>query len=129
MTAARRTERAIATRPDEQWSMDFVPDAPFDGWRVRAPTLVDDRTREALATVVDASIRGEHVAGAVERIAAPRGPPRLIRVDNGPGSVSKALDRRAYGRGVTLDFSRPGKPTDKASAESFNGRFRDGCLL
>jgi putative transposase len=29
---------------------------------------------------------------------------------------------------VTLDFSRPGKPTDNALAERFNGRFRDDCL-
>ena len=36
--------------------------------------------------------------------------------------------RWAHGRGVTLDFSRPGKPTDNAFAESFNGRFRDECL-
>jgi putative transposase len=29
---------------------------------------------------------------------------------------------------VTLDFSRPGKPTDNALIESFNGRLRDECL-
>ena len=46
----------------------------------------------------------------------------------GPEFVSKALDRWAYGRGVTLDFSRPVKPTDDAFAESFNGRFRDERL-
>lgn len=30
--------------------------------------------------------------------------------------------------GVTLDFSRPGKPTDNAYIEAFNGRFRAECL-
>ena len=40
----------------------------------------------------------------------------------------KVLDRRACERGVTLDFSRPGQPTDNRFAESFNGRFRDECL-
>ena len=29
---------------------------------------------------------------------------------------------------MTLDFSRPGKPTDNAMIESFNGRLRDECL-
>jgi putative transposase len=29
---------------------------------------------------------------------------------------------------VTLDFSRPGKPTDNPFIESFNGSFRDECL-
>ncbi len=62
------------------------------------------------------------------RLAAIRGPPRTIRVDNGPEFISKALDRWAYDNGVTLDFSRPGKPTDIAFVESFNGRLRDECL-
>ena len=34
----------------------------------------------------------------------------------------------AYENEVTLDFSRPGKPTDNAFIESFNGSFRDACL-
>jgi len=37
-------------------------------------------------------------------------------------------DQRAYQRGVTLDFSRPGKPTDNAFLESFDGKFRAECL-
>ena len=56
-----------------------------------------------------------------------RGTPKTIRVD-GPEFISKALDRWAYENGVTLDFSRPGKPTDIAFVESFNGRLRDECL-
>jgi len=46
----------------------------------------------------------------------------------GPEFVSNALDRWAYENGVTLDFSRPGKPIDNAYVESFNGRFREECL-
>jgi putative transposase len=111
VSAARRLERQIAARPNQQWSMDFVSDALFDGRRIRALTLVDNHTREALAIVVDGGIRGEHVVQAVERIAMQRGAPELIRVDNGPEFVSKVLDRWAYERGVTLDFSRPGKPS------------------
>jgi putative transposase len=42
--------------------------------------------------------------------------------------VSRDLDLWAYQRGVTLDFSRPGKPTDNAFIESFNGKFRAECL-
>ena len=128
VTAARRTEREVATRANQHWSMDFVSDALFDGRRIRALTLVDNFTREALAIVVDGSIRGEHVAQAVEDVAAQRGAPGSIRVDNGPEFVSKVLDRWAYERGVTLDFSRPGKPTDNGFIESFNGRLRDECL-
>jgi len=41
---------------------------------------------------------------------------------------SRKLGKRARQRGVTLDFSRPGKPTDNADIEAFNGRFRVECL-
>ncbi len=36
--------------------------------------------------------------------------------------------RFGYARGVVLDFSRLGKPTDSAFIEAFNGRFRVECL-
>ncbi len=62
------------------------------------------------------------------RIASVRVAPKTIRVDNGPEFISKALDRWAYENGVTLDFLRPGKPTDNAFVESFDGRLRDECL-
>jgi putative transposase len=62
-----------------------------------------------------------------EAVRAP-GVPREIRVDNGPEFVSRELDLWAWSRGVTLDFSRPGKPTDNAFIESFNGSFRAECL-
>jgi len=62
------------------------------------------------------------------RIVAERGKPRWIRCDNGPGFVSKALDQWAYWNKVELDFSRPGKPTDNAFCESFNGRVRQELL-
>jgi putative transposase len=66
--------------------------------------------------------------GVLEAVAAERPAPRSIRVDNGPEFVSKSLDWWAYFTGVKLDFSRPGKPTDNAFIESFNGRFRQECL-
>ena len=38
------------------------------------------------------------------------------------------MDLWAYANQVTLEFSRPGKPTDNAYIESFNGSFREECL-
>ena len=64
----------------------------------------------------------------LERICFSRGAPGMIRGDNGPEFISKVLDKWAYENDVTLDFSRPGKPTDNAFNESFNGSFRDECL-
>jgi putative transposase len=128
VSAAQRAERVPAAAPNDVWSMDFVSDALFDGRRLRALTLLDIYTREALAITVDQGIKGEQVVAVLEAIAARRGAPRRIRVDNGPEFVSNALDRWAYLHGVTLDFSRPGKPTDNAFVESFNGRLREECL-
>jgi transposase InsO family protein len=64
---------------------------------------------------VDQGIKGEQVVAVVARLALLRGAPRAIQVDNGPEFVSKVLDRWGYENGVTLDFSRPGKPTDNAN--------------
>ena len=49
-------------------------------------------------------------------------------VDNGSEFVSRDMDLWACQRGVTLDFSRSGKPTDSAFIEAFNGRLRAECL-
>ena len=54
--------------------------------------------------------------------------PVRIQTDNGSEFISKSLDKWAYEHGVTMDFSRPGKPTDNPFIESFNGSLRDECL-
>ncbi len=54
--------------------------------------------------------------------------PHRLQTDNGSEFISKALDRWAYENKVTMDFSRPGRPTDNALVESFNGSLRDECL-
>lgn len=127
--AARlRQPKHLAHAMNEIWSMDFVSDALFDGRRLRALTVVDGYTCESLAIEVGQSLKGEDVVRVLERITADRGWPGTIKVDNGSEFISKAMDRWAYEHGVELDFSRPGKPTDNAKIESFNGRFREECL-
>ena len=97
--------------------MDFVSDALFWVQKLRALTVVDAFTREALAIDVEPGIKGEQVVETRSRITAKRETPKTIRVDNGPEFISKALDLWAYTNGVTLDFSRPGKPTDDARSK------------
>jgi len=108
--------------------MDFVTDSLFNGHRFRCLTIVDNFSRECLAIEVGQHIKGEDVVRVLERIKTKHGVPRFIKVDNGPEFISKELDRWAYGNGVTLDSSRPGKPADNAFIESPSGRFRDECL-
>jgi len=127
-SARLRQPKHLVTAMNQIWSMDFVADALFDGRRFRALTMVDNYTRESLAIDIGQSLKGEDVVAALNRITAERGLPVTIKVDNGSEFISKVMDKWAYERGVELDFSRPGKPTDNAKVESFNGRFRQECL-
>lgn len=117
-----------AVRPNQQWAMDFMADALFNGRKIRLFTLIDEYTRECLALEVDTSINGVRVTAILSRVALMRGLPEIIKVDNGPEFIGKALDAWAYQRQIHLQFSRPGKPVDNRFIESFNGRFREECL-
>lgn len=128
VSSRRRVERPLAKRANEIWSMDFMSDGLGDGRKIRVLTIVDNFTRESLAGEVSQRFSGHDVARVLTRISAGRGLPRSIRVDNGPEFISRALDQWAYLNKVELDFSRPGKPTDNALIESFNGRLRQECL-
>lgn len=123
-----RVEMPAPTAVNERWSMDFVSDRLWQGRRFRVLTLVDDYSRENLALEVDTSIGGARVARVLDRLASTRGLPKCIRVDNGPEFTGQALDEWAYRTGVKLDFIDPGKPTQNAFIESFNGTFRRECL-
>jgi putative transposase len=123
-----RTPLPAPTRANERWSMDFVRDTLGDGRVFRCFTLVDDCTRECPVIEVDFSLSGERVVRVLDRIALARGYPRAIVLDNGPEFISAALDTWAHTHGVLLAFIDPGKPTQNAFIESFNGTFRDECL-
>ena len=90
--------------------------------------VVDIFTRLSPAIDVRQNYRGVDVVATLERVAREIGYPKTIRLDNGPEFISKELDLWAFVHGVTLDFSRPGKPTDNAFIESLNGKFRAECL-
>jgi transposase InsO family protein len=73
---------------------------------------------------VGQSLKGEDVVAVMQRLHQQLGVVlERIQVDNGSEFISKALDRWAYDQHVTLDFSRPGKPTANPYIESFNGSF------
>jgi putative transposase len=133
---SRRKKRASWTRvplesptkPNEQWTMDFVSDNLFDGRKIRALTVVDKFTRECVVIHAGHSLTGKQVAKALDRVSIGRDLPGSITVDNGSEFAGKDLDAWAYYRKIKLDFIRPGKPVENAYIESFNGRLRDECL-
>ena len=128
VSACRRLLRATASYANESWSMDFMSDELYNGRRIKLLTLVDNFTRESLAIAVADRLGGQGVVEVLMEVVREKGLPKTIRVDNGPEFTSKMLDQWAYLNSVKLDFSRPGKPTDNALIEAFNGRFRKECL-
>ncbi|MCF2446928.1 IS3 family transposase [Dyadobacter sp. CY345] len=127
--ASQRLDRPQLSNIHQSWSMDFVADQLFDGRKIRALTVVDNFSRQCLAIHVGQSLKGEDVVAVMNQIKIVNlTVPNRIQVDNGAEFISKALDKWCYDNSVTLDFSRPGKPTDNPFIESFNGSFRDECL-
>jgi putative transposase len=126
--AKLRDDRKPATRSNETWAMDFVHDQLATGRKLRVLTIVDTFSRFSPALEPRYTFRGVDVVEVLERVCNEMGFPETIRVDQGSEFVSRDLDLWAYQRGVTLDFSRPGKPTDNGFIESFNGKFRTECL-
>ncbi len=113
---------------NERWSLDFMHDTLRTGRKIRTLNVVDDFTRECLAIEVDTSISGHRVARVLDVVAQHRGYPETLVMDNGTELTSLAMLIWARDRHVRLHYIAPGKPTQNAYVESFNGKFRDECL-
>ena len=130
-----RRKRALGTRApillshaiNQRWSLDFVSDTLSDGRRFRILCVVDDFSRECLATVVDTSLSGDRVVRELERLGIERAMPQVVVSDNGTELTSGAVLRWTTGR-LAWHYIEPGKPVQNAFVESFNGRLRDECL-
>ena len=129
-------KRALGTRapltvpqgPNQRWSLDFLGDALSDGRRFRILAVVDDFTRECLCLVADTSLSGLRVARELDAVIAERGRPVLCVSDNGSELTSRAILCWCQNTGVEWHYIAPGKPTQNAFVESFNGRLRDELL-
>ena len=129
-------KRALGTRApltipqgaNQRWSLDFLSDAFADGRRFRILAVVDDFTRECLALVADTSLPGLRVVRELEVIIAWRGRPAMCVSDNGTELTGMAVLRWCQERQIEWHYIAPGKPTQNAFIESFNGRLRDELL-
>ena len=116
------------THCNHWWAMDFLRDELACARVFKVFTLEDLFSREALALEIDFSLPALRVTRQLDGVARTRGYPTYLRVDNGPEFISKVLDAWAYQHGVQLVFIAPGKPTQNAHVESFNGKVRDEFL-
>lgn len=128
LRATRPTPTVAVTRPNQRWSMDFVHDYLGDGRKLRTFNVVDAFTRECLGIEVDTSLPSRRVTAVLDKLVWLYGLPESFRIDNGPEFISMTLQSWSDAHSVKLDFIQPGKPTQNAHIESFNGRFRDECL-
>jgi putative transposase len=110
------------------WSMDFMSDSLTSGRKFRTLNLMDDFNREALAIEADTSLPAERVIRILEDVICWRGKPRQIRVDNGPEFISQKLTNWCEQQDISLLYIQPGKPTQNAYVERFNGSFRKDVL-
>jgi putative transposase len=123
-----RAPIAIPQGPNQRWSLDFVSDSLSGGRRFRILCVIDDFSRECLATVADVSLSGIRVARELDRIAEVRGYPCMIVSDNGTELTSNAILEWQQERQIEWHYIAPGKPMQNGLVESFNGRLHDECL-
>ena len=109
--AASRPRPQAPTKPNQVWSYDFV----FDrcGQQLKCLTVTDEFTKEGLAIDVDGRIRSPRVIEVLSRLVSERGAPLLLRSDNGPEFVSKALLSWIAAQGIGTALIEPGKPWQK----------------
>ncbi len=127
----RKGEAVVAlvpVRAHQLWTLDFIHDTLACGRPFRTLNVMDGASRLALSIEADTSLSAHRVVRVLEELRVIHGAPQALRLDNGPEFRSLALDEWARKHDVELHFTQPGKPTQNAHIESFNGKLRDECL-
>lgn len=125
---SERVPLQIAQAVNAVWSMDFVSDSLACGRRIKCLTVADDFSHECIDIGVDYGISGQYVTRLLDRAAAFRGYPSVVRTDNGPEFTSRVFMAWAQAHGIRHILIQPGRPMQNGYIESFNGKFRDECL-
>ena len=117
-----------AEYPNHVWSYDFVEDRTERGGKLRILVIIDEYTRECLASRVEPSIPASVVIEVLEWLFLTKGVPKHIRSDNGPEFISKAVCQWLKESGCQTLFIKPGSPWENSYIESLNDKLRDECL-
>jgi len=115
-------------RPSQARSIDFMSDCLSHGRALRTFNVIDDSNREALCIDIDFSLTAERIIRTLERVLLERGQSEVIRLDYRPEFTSAAFGQWTADNGIDLDFTQPGKPTQNAFIECFNGANRREVL-
>ncbi|WP_122442739.1 IS3 family transposase [Mycobacterium attenuatum] len=118
----------VADAPNVVWAIDFQFDSTTDGKAIKIASMIDEHTRESLLNIVERSITAERLVAELETaFTVAGGPPKVLRMDNGPELVSQALQRFCENK-TGLVYIPPGCPWVNGHIESFNNRLRKECL-
>ena len=137
LCATRRKRRKLRTGqprvltptgPNQVWAYDFVHDTCGNNQTLKCLSIVDEWTRECLAIEVDGSMGAARVIVVLERLIAEYGTPAVLRSDNGPEFIARALRMWALEKHSEIVTIAPGKPWQNGSVESFHATFRGECL-
>ena len=125
--AAKQVE--VSEQTYHRWRNQYGGMKADDGRILKLLNIVDEHTREALATVAARRINADATTATLDRIVAVRGTaPGYIRCDNGPELTANALRDWCRFSGTGSSYIEPGAPWENPYIESFNGRLRDEFL-
>lgn len=110
--------------PNHVWSYDFVQDRTHDGRPFRILNIIDEYTKECLASFTKRRIRSQDVILVLAELFLTKGIPKHIRSDNGPEFIAKKLIHWLKQLEVAPLFIEPGSPWENGYCESFNGKMR-----
>jgi transposase InsO family protein len=117
-----------AERPQQVWTYDILHDRLADGRPFKVLSVLDEFTRECLASLVATSIRAVEVIAVLPRLFAHLGAPEFLRSENGGEFTAQDVQAWLEAHHAGPAFILPGHPWENGFIESYHDKLRDECL-